>query len=53
MLLEMLHALPDDGSRHELVDGELLVNRSPEMPHQRVAAELHVLLAPWAHPHAL
>lgn len=46
--LEMLHALPDDGNRYELVDGELLVSPSPALPHQRVVAELLLLLAPWA-----
>jgi Uma2 family endonuclease len=46
--LEMLHALPDDGNRYELVDGELLVSPSPSLPHQRVVAELLMLLKPWA-----
>ncbi len=33
-------ALPDDGKRYELVDGELLVSPSPRGPHQAAVAEL-------------
>ena len=29
--LEMVHALPDDGNRYELLDGELLVSPSPSL----------------------
>lgn len=49
--LEMLHALPDDGKRYELVDGELLVSPGPSVPHQSVAGELYLLLRVWARPH--
>ncbi len=51
--LEMLHALPDDGKRYELVDGELLVSPAPRPPHQRVIARLHLLMGPWALEHGL
>jgi Uma2 family endonuclease len=51
--LEMLHALPDDGKRYELVDGELLVSPSPSREHQRVAGAFYLLLAPWAREHGL
>ncbi len=47
--LEMLHALPDDGNRYELIDGELLVSPSPSWTHQRVLARLFELMAPYAH----
>lgn len=46
--LEMLHALPDDGNRYELIDGELLVSPAPSWTHQRVLARLFELLAPYA-----
>jgi Uma2 family endonuclease len=49
--LEKLHALPDDGKRYELVDGELLVSPSPSLRHQGVVEELHLLLGPWARQH--
>ena len=41
---EMVRALPDDGNRYEVVDGELLVTPSPGYPHQRAVRELLMLL---------
>ena len=35
------------GVRYELVDGEILVTPSPHWTHQRIAAELFVLLHPY------
>jgi Uma2 family endonuclease len=37
---EMVRALPDDGNRYEVVDGELLVTPSPNDVHQRAVAAL-------------
>ena len=37
---EMVRALPDDGNRYEVVDGELLVTPSPLWIHQRAAQQL-------------
>ena len=39
-----LAAMPDDGRRHELVDGTLLVTPSPGSRHQAVVANLLVIL---------
>jgi Uma2 family endonuclease len=39
-----LAALPDDGLRHELLDGELVVTPAPRTRHQTVAFELTVAL---------
>ncbi|MGN6578287.1 MAG: Uma2 family endonuclease [Nocardioides sp.] len=39
-----LEALPDDGWRHELVDGALLVTPAPSLRHQRAALRLAMLL---------
>jgi Uma2 family endonuclease len=39
-----LAALPDDGNRYELVDGELLVTPAPATIHQTVAFNLAMLL---------
>ena len=41
---EMVRALPDDGNRYEVVDGELLVTPAPSTLHQRAVVELVVLL---------
>lgn len=39
-----LYALPDDGTRHELVDGSLLMSPPPTVGHQRVTTRLTLLL---------
>jgi len=43
---------PDDGKRHELIDGEHYVTPSPSTTHQRVLGNLYYLLRDWleAHP---
>jgi Uma2 family endonuclease len=41
-----LDALPDDGMRYELVDGQLLVTPAPLAIHQRVAGQLFLRLQP-------
>jgi hypothetical protein len=43
---------PDDGQRHELIDGEHYVTPSPNMKHQRVLGVLHGLMWSYleAHP---
>ena len=45
---DMLDALPDDGQRYEVIDGELFVTPAPRDIHQFAIAELHLLLAPYA-----
>ena len=50
---EMVRALPDDGKRYEVLDGELLVSPSPSPLHQRAVAQLHLLLHPYVSTHAL
>ncbi len=39
--VDMLDALPDDGQRYEVIEGELFVTPSPSSAHQRVLGELH------------
>ena len=43
---------PDDGKRHELIDGEHYVTPSPNTKHQVLLGNLHLLVASWlqAHP---
>jgi len=44
---EMARALPDDGNRYEVLDGELFVTPTPSTPHQRALRVLCDLLAPY------
>lgn len=42
--IEELLALPDDGLRHELLDGAHVVTPAPDYPHQDLLSELEFLL---------
>jgi Uma2 family endonuclease len=42
--IEQLLALPEDGLRHELLDGVHVVSPAPSLPHQRVLRELFLAL---------
>ena len=42
---------PDDGKRHELIDGEHYVTPSPNTKHQRVSGNLHFLIRAWLEDH--
>jgi Uma2 family endonuclease len=46
-------ALPGDGKRHEVLDGELAVTRSPSWGHQYVALAFHRVLDAYARRHGL
>jgi Uma2 family endonuclease len=50
---EMVLALPEDGNRYELFDGELLVSPSPSYLHQRTLAELNDVIRPYVKRHSL
>ncbi|HEY1306846.1 MAG TPA: Uma2 family endonuclease [Vicinamibacterales bacterium] len=43
---------PDDGKRHELIDGEHYVTPSPNLRHQRILGKLHLVIGNYleAHP---
>lgn len=38
---------PDDGKRHELIDGEHYVTPSPNLRHQRISGRLYLTIATW------
>jgi len=40
---------PDDGRRHELIDGEHYVTPAPLTKHQRILANLHRVIGPFVH----
>ena len=44
---------PDDGKRHELIDGEHYVTPSPNTKHQRVSGNLHFLMRAWLEEHPI
>jgi Uma2 family endonuclease len=44
---------PDDGKRHELIDGEHYVTPCPNTKHQAVSGNLHFLIRAWLETHPL
>ena len=50
---DMARALPDDGNRYEVLDGELFVTPAPSADHQELIAVLHDELLTYVHGHAL
>ena len=44
LTLEDFMSLPDDGKRHEIIDGEHFVTASPNTRHQRLVQRLHLAL---------
>jgi Uma2 family endonuclease len=44
---------PDDGKRHELIDGEHYVTPSPNTRHQRISGNIHLLIGNWLERHAV
>ncbi len=47
--IQDLERLPDDGSRYEIVDGELYVSKQPDMQHQIVCTKMASLLDAWSY----
>ena len=45
--VDMVRALPEDGNRYEVIDGELFVTPAPSVMHQRAVLELALLVAPY------
>ena len=51
--VDMVRALPDDGKRYEVIDGELFVTPAPTWSHQRAAGTLFRLVAPYVTEQAI
>ena len=49
--VDEVHALPDDGNRYEVVDGELLVTPTPSWRHQDAVLAFADLIRPWLREH--
>jgi hypothetical protein len=45
LTIEELLTLPEDGLRHELLDGLHVVTPAPEYPHQAVLGKFHLAIA--------
>jgi len=43
---------PEDGKRHELIDGEHYVTPSPHLRHQEILGRLHLLIGVWLERHS-
>jgi Uma2 family endonuclease len=44
---------PDDGKRHELIDGEHYVTPSPNTRHQAILGNLHLIIGSWLRDHRI
>src|SRR5688572_22773454 len=51
--IEMVRALPDDGNRYEVMDGELFVTPAPSLVHQRAVVELLDIVRPYVKTHGV
>jgi len=40
MTVDDLEAMPEDGNRYEIIEGELLVSGAPSLPHQIVSGNI-------------
>ena len=49
--IDMVRALPDDGNRYEVIDGELFVTPAPSFPHQNAVLELAIRLRTYLRQH--
>ncbi len=49
----MVHALPDDGNRYEVIDGELFVTPAPSWNHQDAVGEMFDRLRDYVRAHAI
>jgi Uma2 family endonuclease len=50
---EMARALPDDGQRYEVLDGELYVSPAPSWSHQWIVQAFNDLINPYVRRHRL
>ena len=51
--VDMVDALPEDGQRYEIIDGELFVTPAPGEMHQDIVGELHARLRAYLKGHGV
>src|SRR5207247_22244 len=44
---------PDDGNRHELIDGEHYVTPPPSLHHQGISGNIHLVIGAWLENHPI
>jgi Uma2 family endonuclease len=50
---DMVRALPNDGKRYEVIDGELFVTPAPTLIHQRATFNVAIVLQPYVDAHGI
>ncbi|HEY3137994.1 MAG TPA: Uma2 family endonuclease [Blastocatellia bacterium] len=53
LTIEDLDALPEDGNRYELIEGELFVSRAPTLSHQAIVRKLLVAIQKYLEKHPI
>jgi len=53
MTVDDLEAMPDDGNRYEVIEGELFVSRSPGLTHQIVSDNIVFLIRDYLRSHSI
>lgn len=48
-----LDAMPDDGNRYELIEGELFVSRAPTLSHQEIVLRILVVIQKYLEQHPI
>lgn len=53
MTINDLEAMPDDGNRYEVIEGELFVSCAPGLTHQQISGNIHYLIRSYLEMNAI
>jgi Uma2 family endonuclease len=53
MTVDDLEAMPEDGNRYEVIEGELFVSCAPGLTHQLISSNLHIILGVYLIQHPI